>query len=173
MAYMARDPERRSSAANLLKGAKSVISCALNYNTDLPYSTDLLGDCSGDSAVGSVESGSEQGKGWISRYAWGGDYHDIITEMLSELDARIREELGSVTNTKIYVDTGPVLDKVYAKYSGIGWIGKNTCIIDQQAGSWLFIGELITDLELEYDTPPPPTGAAAVQCASTPVPPMP
>lgn len=160
MAYMARDPEKRSSAANLLKGAKSVISCALNYNTDLPYSTDCSGDCSGDSSGPC----SEQGRGWISRYAWGEDYHDIITKMLSELDARIREGAARSIDTKIYVDTGPVLDKVYAKYSGIGWIGKNTCIINQQAGSWLFIGELITDLELEYDTPPPDRCGSCTRC---------
>lgn len=137
MGYMERNVHVREDVRNLVTGARSVVSCALNYNTDYPYSI-------------KTDSRTE---GWISRYAWGDDYHFTIKEMLEELKMYISDISELELNSRAYVDTGPVLERNYAKYAGVGWIGKNTCLINQHIGSWIFIGELITDLELEYDSP--------------------
>lgn len=136
MEYMSRNKEKRQDVRNLVPGAKSVISCAINYNTNYPYST-------------SVQNPK---KGWIARYAWGDDYHLVLMEKLNELKGYLSENGCGGEDGRVYVDTGPVLERMYAKYSGIGWIGKNTCLINQEIGSWLLIGELITTVELEYDT---------------------
>ena len=136
MSYMANSPDRRKDVRNIMPDAKSVISCAVNYNSDFPYST-------------SVKNGK---KGWVARYAWGDDYHDIIKIKLNKLKSFIEKDIKHEINSVVYVDTGPVLERMYSKYSGIGWIGKNTCLINQDIGSWLFLGEVITSLELEYDS---------------------
>lgn len=136
MGYLERNSEKRADVKEILQGAKSVICCAVNYNTDYPYSTDI----------------NDHQSGWISRYAWGDDYHESITDKLKTLNNYCKEIAPETFNSKYYVDTGPVLEKVYSKYSGVGWIGKNTCLINQQAGSWLFLGEIITNAELEYDS---------------------
>jgi len=136
MDYMSRNEEKRQDVRNLIPGAKSVISCAINYNTNYPYST----------------SNQNPNKGWIARYAWGDDYHLVLKEKLNELKIYLSENGCSGEDDRVYVDTGPVLERMYAKYSGIGWIGKNTCLINQEIGSWLLIGEIITTIELEYDT---------------------
>ena len=136
MDYMARNQEKREDVRNLVPGARSVISCAINYNTDYPYSTAL----------------NDRKKGWIARYAWGDDYHSLIKNKLEQLKQYMSENNCPGEENRIYVDTGPVLERMYAKYSGIGWIGKNTCLINQEIGSWLLIGELITTAELEYDS---------------------
>jgi len=148
MGYMARDPQKREYIQNVLPGAKSVISCAFNYNTDLPYSTTL----------------SDNTKGWLSRYAWGDDYHDHISNMLNQLVSNIKDRLDQAVECRFYVDTGPVLERTFGKYAGIGWIGKNTCLINQDIGSWLFIGEIITDLELEYDSTAPDRCGTCTMC---------
>lgn len=148
MTYMERNSERRENIKEVLPDAKSVISCAINYNTDYPYSTDL----------------SDKRKGWISRYAWGDDYHDIIKDKLQVLMDYISSQLPQKVTSKIYVDTGPVLERVYAKYAGIGWVGKNTCLINQEAGSWLFIGEIIADIDLDYDNPAPDRCGTCTRC---------
>ena len=139
---------RRSSLENAAPWARSVIVCALNYNTAQPYSTHV----------------HDPAKGWISRYAWGPqDYHDSLMKRLQQVEAGIRNlalEHGIDPETRCYVDTGPLVERVYAKYAGIGWIGKNTCIIDQKLGSWLFLGVVLTSLELKPDTP------AADRCGS-------
>lgn len=148
MKYMEREPEKRENIKKIFPEAKSVISCGLNYNTDYPYSvreTDMT-------------------KGWIARYAWGDDYHDTINDKLRLLLRFIEEAVHREVEAKIYVDTGPVLDRIYGKYAGIGWIGKNTCVINQEIGSWIFIGEIITDLELEYDTPVPDRCGTCTRC---------
>lgn len=136
MDYMSRNEEKRQDVRNLVPGARSVISCAVNYNTDHPYSTSL----------------QDPGKGWIARYAWGDDYHSVIKEKLNVLKDYVSDNAATDENDRVYVDTGPVLERMYAKYSGIGWIGKNTCLINQDIGSWLLIGELITTIELDYDS---------------------
>ena len=130
--------------------ARSIIVCALNYNTALPYSTEF----------------TDHSKGWISRYAWGQrDYHDVILPKLRELEERIRREFPSEQpRFWSYVDTGPVIERVIAKYAGIGWQAKNTCIINQQLGSWLFLGVILTSLELTSDIPPPDRCGTCTRC---------
>ena len=134
MNYLERGLLKRKEMERILSGAKSVVSCAVNYNTENPRSTEASGG------------------GWISRYAWGDDYHDVIGKMLGELADYITGLFPEETGVRAYVDTGPVLEKVHASHSGIGWVGKNTCLINQRVGSWLFLGEVITDIELDYDS---------------------
>ncbi len=148
MKYMEKEPEKRENVRDIMPEAKSVISCGLNYNTDYPYS---------------IRENNGR-KGWISRYAWGDDYHDIVKGRLLLLLEFIKRAGPKETKARIYVDTGPVLDRVYGKYSGIGWFGKNTCIINQKIGSWIFIGEIVTDLELEYDSPVPDRCGTCTRC---------
>jgi len=148
MKYLDRSPEKREHLQHVLPHAKSVISCALNYNTDCSYSVDE----------------KDKSKGWISRYAWGDDYHEIIEDKLRILMNHIKEEAPEEVSSKLYVDTGPVLEKVYGKYGGLGWVGKNTCLINQEIGSWIFIGEIITSLELDYDNPVPDRCGTCTRC---------
>ena len=114
--------------------------CAINYNTAQPYSTEA----------------SEEGRGWISRYAWGQqDYHNSVMPRLRQVETALRNAYGAGDLiTRCYVDTGPVVERVVAKYAGIGWIGKNTCLINQKKGSWLFLGVILTSLDLEADLGP-------------------
>jgi epoxyqueuosine reductase len=134
---------RRASLRNSAPRARSVVVCALNYNSDQPYSTQV--------------AGSDTRKGWISRYAWGSnDYHDALMPRLRRVEAALREfcaETDVQLESRCYVDTGPVLERAYAKYAGVGWIGKNTCIIHPKMGSWLFLGVIVTSLDLEADSP--------------------
>jgi epoxyqueuosine reductase len=92
-------------------------------------------------------------RGLIARYAWGLDYHDVMTPRLRELLAFIRAEARRELQARIYVDTGPMLERDFAEQAGLGFTGKNTCLIHPRAGSWLFLGEIVLDLELDYDTP--------------------
>ena len=143
---------RRTSAQDVLPGTRSVIVCALNYNAALPYST--AADAIAASAGGDGAGGP---RGWISRYAWGDDYHHVMKRKLEELVAWMRAEFGGAFQARAYVDTGPVLERVAAKHAGLGWQAKNTCLINQRLGSWLFLGVILTDLEL---TPSLPRGEA-------------
>ncbi|HMC32572.1 MAG TPA: tRNA epoxyqueuosine(34) reductase QueG, partial [Candidatus Angelobacter sp.] len=139
---------RRASASNAAPWVRSMVVCALNYSADKPYSVKV----------------SDPERGWISRYAWGSkDYHDALLPRLRQVEAAIRrlaEEHGLAIETRSYVDTGPILERVYARHAGIGWIGKNTCIIHQKLGSWLFLGVILTSLDLPADIP------AADRCGS-------
>src|SRR5439155_551210 len=96
-------------------------------------------------------------RGWISRYAWGEDYHDAVMAKLRVVEQQLHQESGEQEapelQTRCYLDTGPLVERVYAKYAGVGWIGKNTCILNQKLGSWLFLGVILTSLELEPDVP--------------------
>lgn len=143
---------RRASLKNTMPWAKSVIVCGLNYNADKPYSTGV----------------HDQERGWISRYAWSrADYHSLVLRRLRQVETEIRDcaELGQLTvETRCYVDTGPVVERVYAKYAGIGWIGKNTCIIHQKLGSWIFLGVILTSLELAADVPAPDRCGSCTRC---------
>ena len=141
---------KRSSIQTAAPWAKSVIVCALNYNTAQPYSL----------------QSEDKSKGWISRYAWGQrDYHDVILPKLRELEERIRAEIPErQPRFWSYVDTGPVIERVLAKYAGIGWQAKNTCIINQELGSWLFLGVILTSLELQPDLPPPDRCGTCTRC---------
>jgi len=140
---------RRASAETVLPGARSVIVCALNYNAPHPRST--VKDDAG--AAVHDEAKSRGPRGWISRYAWGDDYHDVMKRKLDELAAWMRAEFGGAFQARAYVDTGPVLERVAAKYAGLGWLAKNTCLIHQRLGSWLFLGVILTDLELAPSLP--------------------
>ncbi|HEY5595614.1 MAG TPA: tRNA epoxyqueuosine(34) reductase QueG [Nitrospiria bacterium] len=132
MAYMAREPRRRSRPQEVLPGAKSVIVLAMNYaQGDHP-----------DPPPSFVT-------GRVSRYAWGKDYHFIIEERLSQLEAFIRDTAGPGTDCRSYVDHGPVLEKAFARQAGIGFIGKNTLLITEEFGSWVFLSVILTTLELE------------------------
>ncbi len=150
MSYL-RDP-RRSNPQLVLAGARSIIVCALNYNTSPPYST--------EAGLNPARAGAEAPHGWISRYAWGNDYHDVLGEKLEALLAAMRESFEEAFDACAYVDTGPVVERVAAKYAGLGWLGKNTCLINERLGSWLFLGVIVTTLELEPTIPavegPPP-----------------
>jgi epoxyqueuosine reductase len=159
MKYMesrdARGELKRASLARVAPWARSVIVCAVNYNTAQPYSTQT-----GDPT-----------RGWISRYAWSQeDYHDAVLRRLRQLEDHIRSEFTNhqppTTNHcfRSYVDTGPLIERVYAKYAGVGWIAKNTCIINQKLGSWLFLGVILTSLELEADLPAPDRCGSCTRC---------
>ena len=144
MKYMeARDDAgelKRATLGRVAPWARSVIVCAINYNTAHPYSTQVQ---LGDSA-----------RGWISRYAWSADYHDAFLRRLKQVEddlRRLTEANGNSVQLRSYVDTGPLIERVYAKYAGIGWVGKNTCIINQKLGSWLFLGVILTSVQLTDD----------------------
>ena len=199
---------KRASLKHTAPWARSVIVCAINYNTAQPYSTQV----------------HDSERGWISRYAWSReDYHDAVMRRLRFVEEKLREAVeqasgagaaedvsrygtteairvqgttASSTNvcttveerrfsaaysapddsglqpqsgkpdliTRCYVDTGPLVERVYAKYAGIGWIAKNTCIINQQLGSWLFLGVILTSLELTSDLPAPDRCGTCTRC---------
>ncbi|HZP63896.1 MAG TPA: tRNA epoxyqueuosine(34) reductase QueG [Terriglobales bacterium] len=153
MKYMeARDEGgnlKRSNLRTFAPWARSVIVCAINYNTGHPYSTDL----------------HDSNDGWISRYAWSReDYHDSVMRRLRKVEAVLTAKLGASIETRCYVDTGPLIERIYAKYAGIGWIGKNTCVINQKSGSWLFLGVILTSLELTPDLPAPDRCGTCTHC---------
>jgi len=142
-----RRGEMRADPRSLLPSAQSVICVGMVYNTDLPYSTE-------------VECGD---RGWISRYAWGEDYHDVLKQKLHKLVERLREEAGPF-DYKVCVDTSPLLERAYAHRAGLGWIGQNTCLISEELGSWFFLGEVLTSLELEIDQPAPFRCGTCTRC---------
>jgi epoxyqueuosine reductase len=154
MKYLeARDQQgrlKRASLGNVAPWARSVVVCAINYNTAQPYSTQF----------------TDPDRGWISRYAWGGvDYHDFVMQRLQRVEAAVRDSAGEGNViTRCYVDTGPIVERVVAKYAGIGWIGKNTCIINQKKGSWLFLGVILTSLELTPSLPAPDRCGTCTRC---------
>jgi epoxyqueuosine reductase len=128
---------RRGDPRLVMDGARSLIVVALNYNSSLPYSTELP-----------VTRGGDAPRGWISRYAWGDDYHEVLREKLEIVVAAMREQFTEPFEARAYVDTGPVIERVAAKYAGLGWLAKNTCLINEGMGSWLFLGVIVTTLDL-------------------------
>jgi epoxyqueuosine reductase len=129
---------RRRSPAHAMQGARSVIVCALNYNTSHPASTEVP-----------QQPGANTGpRGWISRYAWGDDYHSVLGEKLEALIEVLHGEFAEPFEARAYVDTGPIVERVAAKYAGLGWLAKNTCLINEELGSWLFLGVIVTTLDL-------------------------
>src|ERR1700686_2598796 len=144
---------KRSSLARVAPLARSGVVCAINYNTENPYSTQV----------------HHAERGWISRYAWSrDDYHDGVLRRLKQVEAALRQavpaEQQPALTTRSYVDTGPVVERIFAKYAGVGWIGKNTCIINQKKGSWLFLGVILTSLELAPDLPAPDRCGTCTRC---------
>src|SRR5262249_33345151 len=100
----------------------------------------------------------------ISRYAWGHDYHDVLRTGLERLVECIRQAAGATFECRICVDTAPLLERAYARHAGLGWIGKNTCLISQEKGSWFFLGELLLSLDLSADAPPPGRCGTCTRC---------
>jgi epoxyqueuosine reductase len=167
MSYMESRGEdgelKRADIRRTFPWARSVIVCAINYKTHPAYhavsSSDLshtAGATSSDESNGSEthtgkrEKEAVNARGWISRYAWSNrDYHDVVMEWLRGVELRLHQAIGNNIETRCYVDTGPLVERVCARYAGVGWIGKNTCIINQQLGSWLFLGVILTSVELD------------------------
>jgi epoxyqueuosine reductase len=147
--------ERRVDPRLALAGARCLIVVALNYNSPQPYSTEQAGVHDDDSP-----------RGWISRYAWGDDYHEVLREKLNVLVARMHAQWPEPFEARAYADTGPVVERVAAKYAGLGWLAKNTCLINEQLGSWLFLGVILTTLELEPSLGPgePPAADLCGNC---------
>jgi len=147
MKYLS-DPRRRN-AQDAFPGMRSVIVCALNYNTDLPKSIDITHP---------PDDGDP--RGWISRYAWGDDYHEVLQQKLNKLAAALREHFAEPIQARVYADTGPLQERILAKYAGLGWLGKNTLLLNQRLGSWIFLGAILTTLDLaptlEDGVLPPP-----------------
>ncbi len=158
MAYLA-DP-RREHLERVLPGVRSIIVCALNYNTSRPLSIE---------ACGAAHADGETPHGWVSRYAWGNDYHEVVRQKLEQLRSALHESFSSQFETRVYVDTGPVPERVLAKYAGLGWIGKNTLVLNQRLGSFFFLGVVLTTLELESyldraASPPPDLCGSCRRC---------
>jgi epoxyqueuosine reductase len=156
MKYLEARDERgelkRASLSRVAPWARSVIVCAVNYNTNHLCSTEC----------------HESERGWISRYAWTReDYHDAVLRRLRRVEGSVHSVFSDAKQdlvTRSYVDTGPIVERVFAKYAGVGWIGKNTCIINQKKGSWLFLGVILTSLELEPDLPAPDRCGTCTRC---------
>ena len=130
MAWLEREPEKRADPRLIFPEARSVISVAVNYYTPAPHET----------------------SGKISRYAWGDDYHDVVKEKLTSLLEWIVSADPNAAG-KVCVDTVPVMERAWAQQAGLGWIGKNSNLITKDFGSWVFLGEILLNLELEYDVP--------------------
>ena len=143
---------RRASLSRVAPWARSVVACAINYNTDHPYSTEV----------------QDPSRGWISRYAWSReDYHQAVLRRLKHVEAALHKAVENAEPpliTRSYVDTGPIVERIFAKYAGVGWIGKNTCVINQKLGSWLFLGVILTSLELTPDVPAPDRCGTCTRC---------
>ena len=148
---------KRVSLRSAAPWARSVVVCAINYNTAQPYSTQV----------------NDAQCGWISRYAWSReDYHDSVLRRLRSVESQLAALVsnGQIAGgtpdlrSRCYVDTGPLVERIYAKYAGVGWLGKNTCIINQQLGSWLFLGVILTSLALQADLPAPDRCGSCTRC---------
>ena len=135
MNWMQRQRDKRMDPNLVQAKTQSILSLALVYNTDKPYSLSL------------------PSQPWISRYAWGDDYHSIMDGMLQKLEEQIQQILGDGTHTRRYCDTGPVSEKVWAAAAGLGWVGKHTNLINQKKGSWFFLGEILINQPLSPDLP--------------------
>lgn len=144
MAYLERSVEARSDVRGILPAARAVIVTGTNYNTDRPYTTECRDPL----------------RAHLARYAWGDDYHTVVGDRQASLLAWMHTASDQRFQAVSYVDTGPVQERVYARYAGIGWIGKNSCVINEHVGSWLFLGVIVTSLALDVDAP------ATDQCGS-------
>jgi epoxyqueuosine reductase len=146
MAYLSTQREKRSDLLHAFPWARSVVSVGLQYDTAAPYSTESPAD-----------------RGWIARYAWGDDYHDVMKTMLERLAEALALELGPL-QSRVYVDTGPIVERAYAAAAGLGAWGKNTCLLHPEHGSWFFLGEIVTDVEMEPDPPRPDMCGTCTAC---------
>jgi epoxyqueuosine reductase len=154
MSYMERAEEKRCDPQKVLPGAKSIVTLALNYFQSAAHPpSQSFGVAS--RAAATAKSGR------IARYAWGDDYHELIESKLDKIDKFLREFGGQ---QKCYVDTGPVLERDYAAQAGIGWHGKSTMLIDERLGTWFFLAEVLTTLELSPDEPVPGRCGTCERC---------
>ena len=156
MKYL-EDP-RRVEPSLVMQGVRSAIVCALNYNTAHPYSIEATAGPNGGSP-----------RGWISRYAWGHDYHQVMWERLNALADALKEKFPEPFAARAYADTGPVAERAFAKHAGLGWLGKNTLLLNETYGSWLFLGVVFTTLDLSPslglgEAPPPDLCGNCRQC---------
>jgi len=135
MRYLTDQVERRRDLRTAFPWARSVLAVGLQYDTDAPRSTE-----------------APRERGWISRYAWGDDYHDVMRRMLRALEARLAEALGPL-RSRSYVDTGPLVERAWAAAAGLGAWGKNTCLLHPEHGSFFFLGCVVLDIGLAADTP--------------------
>jgi epoxyqueuosine reductase len=138
----------RDDPRHLLPTVRSVICVGKLYQTPWPHTTRF----------------DDRERAWISRYAWGDDYHVLMRRGLERLDALLRERTGAAFDSRVCVDTAPLLERSYARLAGLGWIGKNTCLINQAQGSWFFLGELLVSLDLALDAPPPDRCGTCTRC---------
>jgi epoxyqueuosine reductase len=148
MRYLADSLDERRDVRQSMASARSVISVAVVYNTDQPYSYQAIDD----------------GHLAVARYAWGDDYHRVLRTRLRELLRWLQDAAGAGLEAFTCVDDGPVQERVYAEAAGLGWIGKNTCLINPGLGSWLFLGEIVSNLELEPDRPGVDQCGACTRC---------
>ncbi len=140
--------QRREDPRHLLPDALSILCVGKLYRTAHPLSTSF----------------TDEECGWISCYAWGEDYHHIVADGLREVEHRLQDECGVAFTSKICVDTAPLLERSYARMAGLGWIGKNTCLIHEPTGSWYFLGAMLLSLPLEPDSPPPDRCGSCTRC---------
>jgi epoxyqueuosine reductase len=146
MGYLTSQVAKRSDLRAAFPWARSVLCVGLQYDTPAPYSTQAPGN-----------------RGWIARYAWGDDYHDVMKAMLGRLAVRLEAEAGSF-QWRAYVDTGPLVERAFAAAAGLGAWGKNTCLLHPEHGSWFFLGEVVTDLDLAADSPRPDMCGSCTAC---------
>ena len=137
MSYLGRTRRVRGDVRHILPSAQSVIVTATNYNTPRPYSTEI----------------DDPGVARIARYAWGDDYHEVVLRRLNALWLWMRKTHPDPFEAMVYVDTGPIQERVYAQHAGIGWIGKHTCVISAKRGSWIFLSTILCSLPLDPDPP--------------------
>jgi len=151
------DDQRRSDPQTVMPGLRSVIVCALNYNSPAPRSVDAL----------PLER--TEPRGWISRYAWGQDYHEVLQHKLRSLVSSLSERFSEPHEARIYADTGPLHERVFAKHAGLGWLGKNTLLLNPTLGSWFFLGVILTTLDIlptlgSAELPPPDLCGSCTKC---------
>jgi epoxyqueuosine reductase len=149
---------RREDPRAAMPKIRSVIVCLLNYNTEHQLSTDAI-----------LSAREDAPRGWVSRYAWGNDYHEVLKERLEALIGLVRERFREPFEAKAYVDTGPIQERVLGKYAGLGWLGKNTLLLNQTLGSYFFLGVILTTLDLEptlcaSELPPPDLCGSCRRC---------
>jgi len=137
MTYLHRSAKKRADIRRVVPTAQTVIVTGTLYNTDRPYSTES----------------ADPARAQIARYAWGEDYHPILESRLDALLGWMREQSPEPFEARAYVDTGPVQERVFAQYAGIGWIGKNSCVINPEIGSWIFLAAIVCSLPLAVDAP--------------------
>jgi epoxyqueuosine reductase len=137
MTYLNRTARVRADVRRWLPSARSVVAVACLYNTDHPHHVEI----------------ADPTRARIARYAWGDDYHDVMGRRLGALACWMREQSGEAFDARWCVDDGPVQEKVYAWQAGLGWIGKNTCVVNPAIGSWILLGVLACNVDLEPDGP--------------------